>query len=106
MAIILLPIMLTALIRNLKFLAPFSTLANALMIIGILIVLYYATQDLPNVEERQYMAKLSQLPLFFGTTIYAFEGIGLVRFFFLLCYDTPKIFLTINLQRVNKKITT
>lgn len=78
MAIIFLPILLTALIRNLKYLAPFSTIANALMIIGIVIVMYYATENLPRVNERQYFAKLSQLPLFFGTTIYAFEGIGLV----------------------------
>lgn len=80
MAIVFLPILLTALIRNLKFLAPFSTLANALMIIGIVIVMYYATQDLPNVAERHYVAKLTQIPLFFGTTIYAFEGIGLVSY--------------------------
>lgn len=78
MAIILVPILLTALIRNLKYLAPFSTIANVLMIVGIIIVMYYATEDLPSVNERQYFAKLSHLPLFFGTTIYAFEGIGLV----------------------------
>ncbi|KAL1516846.1 hypothetical protein ABEB36_000692 [Hypothenemus hampei] len=78
MAIILLPILLTALIRNLKYLAPFSTLANMLMCIGIIIVLYYAAQDVPNVSERRYVADWQQLPLFFGTAIYAFEGIGLV----------------------------
>lgn len=78
MAIVLLPILLTALIRNLKYLAPCSTIANALMIIGIVIVLYYATDNIPSVDERHYVAKLSAMPLFFGTTIYAFEGIGLV----------------------------
>ncbi|KAH1004082.1 hypothetical protein HUJ04_003890 [Dendroctonus ponderosae] len=78
MAIILLPILLTALIRNLKYLAPFSTLANVLMCIGIIIVIYYASQDVPSVTERRYIADWQQLPLFFGTAIYAFEGIGLV----------------------------
>ncbi|CAH1123042.1 unnamed protein product [Ceutorhynchus assimilis] len=78
MAIIILPILLTALIRNLKYLAPFSTLANVLMCVGIIIVLYYASQDLPDVTERRYVANWQQLPLFFGTAIYAFEGIGLV----------------------------
>ncbi|XP_060520345.1 proton-coupled amino acid transporter 2-like [Cylas formicarius] len=78
MAIILLPILLTALIRNLKYLAPFSTLANGLMVVGMLIVLYYASQDIPPVSQRDYIADWKQLPLFFGTAIYAFEGIGLV----------------------------
>jgi len=79
MAVILLPILLTALIRNLKYLAPFSTLANVLMCIGIIIVLYYSSQDIPSVTERRYIADWQQLPLFFGTAVYAFEGIGLVR---------------------------
>ncbi|KAJ8919913.1 hypothetical protein NQ315_006442 [Exocentrus adspersus] len=78
MAVILLPILLTALIRNLKYLAPFSTLANVLMLVGIVIVLYYTSQDLPPVSQRVPVARLEQLPLFFGTAIYAFEGIGLV----------------------------
>lgn len=78
MAVILLPILLTALIRNLKYLAPFSTLANVLMCIGIIIVLYYSSQDIPSVTERRYIADWQQLPLFFGTAVYAFEGIGLV----------------------------
>ncbi|XP_066256484.1 proton-coupled amino acid transporter 1-like [Euwallacea similis] len=78
MAIILLPILLTALIRNLKYLAPFSTLANILMCVGIIIVLYYASQDVPSISTRRYIADWQQLPLFFGTAIYAFEGIGLV----------------------------
>ncbi|XP_076264759.1 proton-coupled amino acid transporter 1-like isoform X2 [Rhynchophorus ferrugineus] len=78
MAIILLPILLTALIRNLKYLAPFSTLANVLMCVGIVIVIYYASQDMPSITERRYIADWQQLPLFFGTAIYAFEGIGLV----------------------------
>ncbi|XP_050315799.1 proton-coupled amino acid transporter-like protein CG1139 [Anthonomus grandis grandis] len=78
MAIILLPILLTALIRNLKYLAPFSAIANVLMLVGIVIVLYYMFQDLPPISDRVYIANYQQLPLFFGTAIYAFEGIGLV----------------------------
>ncbi|XP_019866091.1 proton-coupled amino acid transporter 1 isoform X2 [Aethina tumida] len=78
MAIILLPILLTALIRNLKYLAPFSTFANILMFIGIITCLYYSCRDLPNVQERNYVSTWSQIPLFFGTALFAFEGIGLV----------------------------
>ncbi|KAJ8982386.1 hypothetical protein NQ317_009641 [Molorchus minor] len=78
MAIILLPILLTALVRNLKYLAPLSTLANVLMMIGIVIVIYYSSTDLPPISDRHYLAKANQWPLFFGTAVFAFEGIGLV----------------------------
>lgn len=78
MAIILLPILLTCLVRNLKFLAPLSTFANLVMLSGIIITLYYITQGLPSVTERPYVASWQQMPLFFGTALFAFEGIGLV----------------------------
>lgn len=34
--------------------------------------------DLPPISERNYVSSLHKLPLFFGTAIYIFEGIGLV----------------------------
>ncbi|XP_044754833.1 proton-coupled amino acid transporter 2-like isoform X2 [Coccinella septempunctata] len=78
MAIIFLPILLTALVRNLKYLAPLSMIANVFMLIGLVITVYYIAQDLPSVEDRNYVASLHQMPLFFGTALFAFEGIGLV----------------------------
>lgn len=48
------------------------------MITGIIITYYYAVQDLPDFRERNYTSTLHQLPLFFGTAIFAFEGIALV----------------------------
>ena len=35
-------------------------------------------QDIPNITERKYVASWTQFPLYFGTAIYAFEGIGIV----------------------------
>lgn len=78
MLIILVPILLPALIRNFKYLAWCMTLANAGMILGICITAYYAVQDLPSITERQYFSSWRQLPLYFGTAIFAFEGIALV----------------------------
>ncbi|XP_072390862.1 proton-coupled amino acid transporter 1-like isoform X1 [Diabrotica undecimpunctata] len=79
MAIILIPILLPCLVRNLKYLAPFSTLANILMMLGIIIVLYHAISDgLPSITQRTYVANPKTMPLFFGTAVFAFEGIGLV----------------------------
>lgn len=47
---------------------------------GIGVVYYYAFQDLPSVSERKYFpTDIQTLPLFFGTAIFAFEGIALVQ---------------------------
>ncbi|XP_075229617.1 neutral amino acid uniporter 4-like isoform X2 [Lycorma delicatula] len=78
MAIILIPILLTALVRNLKFLTPFSFIANICLMSGVVLTLYISCSDLPSVTTRNAVANWNQLPLFFGTTIYAFEGISLV----------------------------
>lgn len=56
-------------------------LANLMMVVGLAITLYFACTDLPHPSERRYIADWSRLPLYFGTTIYAFEGIGLVKYY-------------------------
>ncbi|XP_059615569.1 proton-coupled amino acid transporter 1 [Phlebotomus argentipes] len=72
------PILLTSLITNLKFLAPCSVLASAFMLIGTGITLYFSVDSLPSPSERNYVSSLETMPLFFGTTLFAFEGISLV----------------------------
>ncbi|ALC49171.1 CG16700, partial [Drosophila busckii] len=79
MLLALAPVLLTSLITNLKWLTPVSLFANVCMILGLAITLYYALKDgLPEVRERAYWTNGSQLALFFGTAIFAFEGIALV----------------------------
>ncbi|KAH8373205.1 hypothetical protein KR009_002099, partial [Drosophila setifemur] len=79
MLIALLPVLLSSLITNLKWLTPVSLFANVCMILGLAITLYYALKDgLPEVGERALWTNGSQLALFFGTAIFAFEGIALV----------------------------
>ena len=73
MAIILVPMLLLACIRNLKYLSPVSMLANILQFSGLGIIFYYVLQDLPYSWERKPFASWGQLPLYFGTAIYAFE---------------------------------
>jgi solute carrier family 36 (proton-coupled amino acid transporter) len=49
------------------------------MLVGIGITFFYIFQDLPDISERELaVVSWSKLPLFFGTVIYLFEGIGLV----------------------------
>lgn len=76
--IILLPIILTCLIPNLKYLVPASILANILQVVSLAILFYYLFQDVPDVRSRKQFSSIEQLPLWFGTVIYSFEGIGLV----------------------------
>jgi len=78
MAIILIPMLALASIRNLKYLSPISMLANILQFIGLGIIFYYLLQDIPYTWERKKFSSWGQLPLYFGTAIYAFEGIGVV----------------------------
>jgi len=78
MLIILIPMSLLACIRNLKYLSPVSMLANLLQFGGLGIIFYYLLHDLPYSWERKQFSSWKQLPLYFGTAIYAFEGIGVV----------------------------
>ncbi|XP_017767789.1 PREDICTED: proton-coupled amino acid transporter-like protein CG1139 [Nicrophorus vespilloides] len=75
---LLIPFILINSIRNLKLLAPFSTLANVLTFASFGIVLYYIFQDLPDIKERPNFGTLYTFPLFFGTTLFALEAVGVV----------------------------
>lgn len=52
--------------------------ANICLAIGLGVVFYYSIQNIPNISERKYVGELESIPLFFGTSIYAFEGIAMV----------------------------
>ncbi|XP_043465241.1 proton-coupled amino acid transporter 1 isoform X2 [Leptopilina heterotoma] len=78
MAIILIPIILSTWIRNLKYLVPVSSVANFLVLSGYMATMYIMSHDLPPISERRYVADWKAIPLFFGTVIYSFEGITLV----------------------------
>ncbi|XP_044598339.1 proton-coupled amino acid transporter-like protein CG1139 isoform X3 [Cotesia glomerata] len=78
MAIALLPIMMSTWIRNLKYLAPVSSIANLLVVAGYVATVYIMSYNLPPISERDYVADYQSIPLFFGTVIYSFEAITLV----------------------------
>lgn len=77
-AMLLLPLILINLIRSLKFLAPFSMIANIFVATGMGITMYYILSDLPALSERKAVAEVQHWPMFFGTVIFALEGIGVV----------------------------
>lgn len=78
MLILLLPLILINMIRNLKLLAPFSQVANIITFIGLGIVMYYIFQDIPTPAERDYVGKARDFALFFGTTLFALEAVGVI----------------------------
>ncbi|KAL7027975.1 hypothetical protein ACKWTF_005669 [Chironomus riparius] len=77
MTIVLVPVWFSILERKLKNIAIFSGLANICMILGVIFTVGYSLIDLPSFSERKYV-NFESLPLFFGTAIFAFEGIALI----------------------------
>ncbi|XP_075214391.1 proton-coupled amino acid transporter-like protein pathetic [Lycorma delicatula] len=65
-------------IRHMKYLVPFSALANGLLIVGLIITLYYITQDLPPISSRKFTAPVTELPLFLSVLLLGMEGIGTI----------------------------
>lgn len=76
--IMLIPMIILNLLKNLKYLTPVSLLAAVLTVVGLVITFWYMFQDLPRSDTVKGFATWAKLPLFFGTAIYAFEGIGVV----------------------------
>ncbi|XP_053600552.1 proton-coupled amino acid transporter-like protein CG1139 [Plodia interpunctella] len=77
-ALTLVPLALICQVRNLKYLVPFSLIANALILVVFGITFYYVFSDLPSPSEREMVVDITKWPLFFSTVIFAIEGIGVV----------------------------
>ncbi|CAB0003520.1 unnamed protein product [Nesidiocoris tenuis] len=78
MLMLLPPLLGMNLIKNLKYLAPFSMIANLLIGTGMVITLYYVFSSLGDSHDVPAFTSVQQLPIFFGTAIFALEGIGVV----------------------------
>ncbi|XP_055894769.1 proton-coupled amino acid transporter 2-like isoform X1 [Biomphalaria glabrata] len=72
--LILLPYIM---VKSLNTLAFFSTVANLAYLIGLIIIFQSLFQGLPDSSERPAFSSWSTLPLFFGTSMFAFESICL-----------------------------
>jgi solute carrier family 36 (proton-coupled amino acid transporter) len=49
-----------------------------LTFIGLVCVLYYVFQDLPDISSRPMFAPIERFPLYFGTVLFALEAVGVV----------------------------
>uniref|UniRef100_A0A8D8RQG6 Proton-coupled amino acid transporter 4 n=2 Tax=Cacopsylla melanoneura TaxID=428564 RepID=A0A8D8RQG6_9HEMI len=78
LVMLLVPMILLNFVKSLKYLTPASLLASFLTLAGLSITFFYMLQGLPRTSSVKAFSSWSQLPLYFGTAIYAFEGIGVV----------------------------
>ncbi|XP_019875991.1 proton-coupled amino acid transporter-like protein pathetic isoform X2 [Aethina tumida] len=75
---LLIPLVLLNWVKSLKYLTPASLFASIVTCTGLAITFFYMLQGLPNTSSIHAFSSWNQLPLYFGTAIYAFEGIGVV----------------------------
>jgi solute carrier family 36 (proton-coupled amino acid transporter) len=75
-ALLLIPLILLSWVPNLKYLAPFSSVANVFMGIGLLITFYYCVMDMPDISERNLHTSIMDIPPFFGIVIFAMEAVS------------------------------
>lgn len=82
LVILLVPMILLNCVKSLKYLTPASFLATILTVVGLGITFFYLLQGLPKISTIKAFSSWKQLPLYFGTAVYAFEGIGMVYYRF------------------------
>ncbi|XP_041972910.1 proton-coupled amino acid transporter-like protein pathetic [Aricia agestis] len=75
---LLLPLVLLNQIRHLKYLVPFSILANLCLVVIFVITCYYTISGIHDRAEVELATNVQQWPLFLSTVIFAMEGINVV----------------------------
>ncbi|CAH2063785.1 unnamed protein product, partial [Iphiclides podalirius] len=75
---LLLPLIVLTQVRHLKFLVPFSLLANICLLLTFLVTCYYTFSDVDQFSEVKLVSGIAEWPLFLSTAIFAMEGINVV----------------------------
>lgn len=69
------PATLMACVRNHEYLHALSYVASAIKAVSLVVLFVYVFQELPPVSERPAFADGLYMLLFYGTVIFAFEGV-------------------------------
>ncbi|KRT82828.1 Amino acid transporter, partial [Oryctes borbonicus] len=78
MLIFITPMWLSSLITNLKYLAPVSTFANAILFTAIVITLYYICVGVKEFSSLRYVAGIDTIPLFLAVALYSYDSVALL----------------------------
>ncbi|XP_030745997.1 proton-coupled amino acid transporter-like protein CG1139 isoform X3 [Sitophilus oryzae] len=78
MLMTLLPLIMICFVKNLKFLAPLTIVANVITAISFAIIYYYIFNEPISLEDRNAIGEVKNYPLFFGTVLFALESIGMI----------------------------
>lgn len=78
-------------IRQLSSLAPFAFAANMIYLTAVGIVIYYFLTHLQPTSNVTKVGRLEDLPLFFGTVMFAFEGVSVVSLIMIMKSILPII---------------
>ncbi|XP_016988957.1 glutamate transporter polyphemus [Drosophila rhopaloa] len=66
-------------IRQLKYLVPFNIVANILIYVGFIMMMYYLFTDLPPISDRAiFFGAVEKLPLFFGIALFSITSVGVM----------------------------
>ncbi|XP_047676177.1 proton-coupled amino acid transporter 4 [Tachysurus fulvidraco] len=77
--LLLLPfLILLTFIRELSNMAPLCAVANLAMAASLTLIYTYILNDVGDPRKLPYISTWNKFPFFFGTAIFAFEGIGVV----------------------------
>ena len=94
-AIVLPLVIICSWIRELESLTPFSLIANVCTVFSLAVIFYEILYQLIAKDGQEMAAirrgslsayNLKSFPLYFGTAVYAFEGIGVVRSTYMYMY--------------------
>ena len=73
------PIMvLMVIVKSLRYLTPFSFVANIMLAVACGITFSYIFVDMKPLSELKEIGTWSEIPLYLGIVIFALEGIGMV----------------------------
>jgi len=78
MVYLIVPLTAISLIKNLKVLAPFSSVATALAAVSLLIIGYYIFRKPLSFVGREPVGTVQGVWSFFGTVLFAMEAVGVV----------------------------